>query len=135
MAKVTGKNSVVSFASTVYACLTDVAVNGTGNTVSTECSTDGTGAATTNRSAGAEAWSVTTTIVLDGSSATISSALDVATSGALIAYPEGDESGQLAYTWTTAVVSTHNVVASVGDHMKLDVSWDCDGAPTIGVKA
>jgi len=135
MAKVTGKNAVVSFASTVYACLTDVGINGTGNTVSTECSTDGTGAATTNRAAGAEAWTVTTTMLLDGSSATAPTALDVATSGALIAYPEGDESGQLAYTWTTAVISTHNVISSVGDHMKLDVSFDCDGGPTIGVKA
>lgn len=134
MAIPTGKNSVFSFGSTIYPCLTDISVNGTANIVSTECSTDGTGAATTNRSAGAEAWSVTTTIVLDGSSATIPTALDVATSGALLAYPEGDESGQLEYSWTTAVVSTHNVLASVGDHMKMDVTWDCNGAPTIGTK-
>jgi len=135
MAKVTGKNAVISFASTVYACLTDQAINGTANVISTECSTDGTGAATTNRAAGAEAWSVTTTMLLEGSASTVPSALDAATSGALIAYPEGDETGQLAYTWTTAVVATHNVVSSTGDHMKLDISWDCDGAPTIGTKA
>ena len=135
MAKVTGKNAVVSFASTVYACLTDIAINGTANVISTECSTDGTGAATTNRAAGAEAWTVSSTMLLEGAASTVPAALDAATSGALIAYPEGDESGQLAYTWTTAVVSTHNVVSSTGDHMKLDVAFDCDGAPTIGVKA
>ena len=135
MAKVTGKNAVISFASTIYPCLTDVAINGAGNTVTTQCSTDGTGAATTHRAAGAEEWSVTTTLLLDGSSVTVNTALDVATSGALIAYPEGDEVGQMGYTWTTGVVNTHNVVSSVGDHLKLDVTWDCTGAPTIAVKS
>lgn len=135
MAKVTGKNALVSFASTLYSCLTDLAINGTGGIISTECSTDGTGAATTNRAAGAEAWSVTTTMLLEGSSATVASALDAATSGALKAYPQSDETGDLEYSWTTAVIGTHNVVSGVGDHMKLDVTFDCDGAPTIGVKS
>ena len=134
MAIPTGKNAVFSFGATIYPCLTDIAINGTANIVSTECSTDGTGAATTNRAAGAEAWSVSTSALLTGSSATVVTALDAATSGALKAYPEGDETGAIEYAWTIAVVSTHNVVSNVGAHLMLDVSFDCDGAPTIGVK-
>lgn len=135
MAKVTGKNQVISFASTIYACNTTQSINGSGSTVSTVCSTDGTGAAVTNKTAGAESWTVSTTLLLEGSAATVPSALDVATSGALIAYPEGDETGQLAYTWTTAVVDSHVLNNSPETHMSLDIVFECDGAPTIGVKA
>ena len=135
MAKVTGKNGLVSFGGTLYACNTTQSISGSGSTVSTVCSTDGTGAAITNKTAGAENWTVTTTLVLEGSSSTVPAALDIATSGALIAYPEGDESGQLAYTWTSAVVDQHNVNATPESHMTLDVTFECDGAATIGVKA
>jgi len=134
MAFITGKNAVLTFGGTPYACLTDIAINGTGNTVSQECSTDGTGAATMNRAAGAEAWSVSATMLLPTLAATIPNALDVATSGAVIASPQGDAVADLQYTWTTGVVSTHNVVGSVGDFVKLDVTIDCDAGPTIAVK-
>jgi len=135
MAFITGKNAVIKFGATTYACLTDISINGTGNTVSQECSTDGTGAATMNRAAGAEAWSVSGTMLLPTLAATIPNALDVATSGTLDAYAQGDAVGDLEYKWTTAVVSTHNVVGAVADFVKLDVTFDCDGAPAIALKA
>ena len=134
MAFITGKNAILSFGGTAYACLTDIAINGSGNTVSQECSTDGTGAATMNRAAGAESWSVSATMLLPTLAVTVPAALDVATSGAVIAYPQGDAVGDVGYTWTTGVISAHNVVGSTGDFVKLDVSIDCDGAPTIALK-
>ena len=134
MAFITGKNAVITFGSTVYACLTDIAINGSGNTVSQECSTDGTGAATMNRAAGAESWSVSGTMLLPTLAVTVPAALDVATSGAVIASPQGDAVGDAEYTWTTGVISTHNVVGAMGDFVKLDITIDCNGAPTIALK-
>jgi hypothetical protein len=134
MAKVTGKNAVIDFASTVYACLTDIAVNGTANVQTAECSSDGTGAAVTHRATGAEAWSVTASILHDANDSTVAAALDTSTSGALKAYPEGDETGALEYSWTTAIINVHNVTSSPGDFLTLDVTFDCDGSPTIGDK-
>ena len=131
MAYITGKNAIINFGTVAYACLTDIAINGTGNTVSQECSTDGTGAATMTRAAGAEAWSVSATMLLPTLATTVPAALDVATSAAVIASPQGDAAGDLDYTWTTGVISTHNVVGSVGDFVKLDITIDCDGAPSI----
>ena len=132
MAKVTGKNSSVNFASTVYACLTDLNITGTSNVVETECSTDGTGNATVNKVAGAPSWTVQTTMLLEGSASTVPNALDIGDSGALKAYPEGDESGTLEYSWTTAEVSDHTVTSSTSTHMALDVTFACTGNPTIG---
>ena len=135
MAKTTGKNAVIDFASTIYSCLTDIAVNGTANVATAECSSDGTGAAVTHRSAGAEAWTVTASMLVEANDSTIPAALDTSTSGALKAYPEGDETGALEYAWTTAIINVHNVTSSPGDFMTLDVTFDCDGSPTIGDKA
>jgi len=135
MAKVTGKNAVVDFGSTVYACASTMSVDGTANVISGECSTDGTGNATTHKAVGAENWTVSVTLMLEGSASTVPSALDVGTSGALLAYPEGNESGQLEYDWTTAYVSTHTVSSSTSSFMMLDVTFECDGAPTIGTAA
>ena len=135
MAKVTGKNAVISFDSTIYACITSASADGTSNVVETECSSDGTGAATTNKSAGTPSWTVTASYSLEGSASTVPAAHAIGTSGALIYYPEGDESGQLAYTWAAAEVSDHSVPTAVAAHMALDVTYAPTGDPTIGVKA
>ena len=135
MAQVTGKNAIADFGGTAYACLTDLTIDGTANTVSTECSTDGTGAATTNRAAGAEAWTVTTTLLLDGASVVVPTALDTSTSGALKAYPAGDAVADIEYSWTTAYVDTHSVASATSDHLKLNITWLCDGSPAIATKA
>jgi len=135
MAKVIGKNAVYSFDATIYACITSASADGTSNVVETECSTDGTGAATTNKTAGTPSWTVTASTLLEGAASTVPAAHAIGTSGALIYYPEGDESGQLAYTWAAAEVSDHSVPTSPSAHMALDVTFACTGAPTIGVKA
>jgi hypothetical protein len=132
MAKVTGKNSSVNFGSTVYACLTSSSADGTSNVVETECSTDGTGAATTNKTAGTPSWTVTASMLLEGSASTVPAAHAIGTSGALSYYPEGDESGTLEYTWAAAEVSDHSVSSSPSSHMTLDVTYACTGNPTIG---
>ena len=135
MAKVIGKNAVVSFGAVIYACITSSSGDGTSNVVETECSTDGTGAATVNKTAGTPSWTVTSSYLLEGAASTVPAAHAIGTSGALIYYPEGDESGQLAYTWAAAEVSDHSVSSSPSTHMALDVTYACTGAPTIGVKA
>lgn len=134
MAKNTGKNAVISFGGTIYPCLTDISINGSATVVTAECSSDGTGAATTNKLTGAESWSVGATILLEGSAVTVPQAFDATTSGAVIAYPEGDETGQIGYTWTTGYIATHNVTSSPSSFMALAVTIECDGAPTIAVK-
>jgi hypothetical protein len=58
-------------------------------------------------------------------------AFDVGNSGAVIAYPEGDETGALSYTWTTGTISSHTVSSGASDFMTLDVTLECDGDPTI----
>ena len=135
MAKVIGKNAVVSFDATIYPCITSASADGTSNVVETECSTDGTGAATTNKTAGTPSWTVTASYLLEGAASTVPAAHAIGTAGAMIYYPEGDESGQLAYTWAVSEVSDHSVPTSPSAHMALDVTYACTGDPTIGVKA
>jgi hypothetical protein len=134
MAKVTGKNAVYSFVGTVYACITSSSADGTSNVVETECSTDGTGVATTNKTAGTPSWTVTASTLLEGSSAAVAGAHEVGDTGALIYYPEGDETGQLALTWAAAEVSDMSISSSTSSHMVMDVTFACTGAPAIAVK-
>jgi hypothetical protein len=131
MAKTTGKNAVLSFGGTPYACLTTISINGTNSTASIECSTDGTGAAATNKAAGANNWTVSTTIVLDAADHAVPAAFDVGTTGAVVAAPEGDAATLLLYTWTTGTVSSHTVTSGASDFMTIDVTLECDGNPAI----
>jgi len=132
MAKVIGKNAVYKFGAVTYACITSASADGTSNVVETECSTDGTGAATTNKTAGTPSWTVTASSLLEGSSSTVAAAHAIGTSGTLDYYPEGDGAGQLEYSWAAAEVSDHSVPTSPSAHMALDVTFACTGAPTIG---
>ena len=134
MAKVTGKNSVYSFDGMVYACITTSSTDGTSNVVETECSTDGTGAATANKTAGTPSWTVTASVLLEGAASTVPAAHAIGTSGALIYYPEGDETGQLRFSWAAAEVSDMSVGSSPSSHMVMDVTFACTGDPTIEVK-
>lgn len=136
MAKTTGKNAVISINGTVYACLTDISINGRSNIVDLEASiTGGTGTVAMYRLRGAEAWSVATVIILDSGASTVPNAWDVNTSissgGGLIAYPEGDNSGDLKYTWAQAYISTHVVTSGPGSFMTLAIRAVCNGVPTI----
>jgi hypothetical protein len=131
MAKTTGKNALVSFASTLYPCLTAISITGTNSTASIECSTDGTGAAATNKAAGANNWTVSGTAVLDAAAHAVPDAFDVGNTGAVIAYPEGDETGALSYTWTTGTISNHVVNSGPSTFMTMDFTIECDGDPTI----
>ena len=136
MAKVTGKNAVYSFDSTIYACITSASADGTSNVVETECSTDGTGAATTNKTAGTPSWTVTASTLLEGAASTVPAAHAIGTAGALIYYPEGDRIGTARFIHgLRRRVSDHSVPTAPSAHMALDVTFACTGAPTIGVKA
>jgi len=132
----TGKNQVISFASTVYACLNTGGSDGTSNTIETECSTDGTGAATTNKSSGTPSWTTSATIVIPGDSSTIPAALNIGSAGALLYYPHGDEVGAIEYSWAAgnSEVESHSIASSTSTHMTLDITWANQGAATIGVK-
>lgn len=131
----TGKNAVVNWASTAYASLTDIAINGAGSEISEECSSDGTGAATILKEVGSEDWRVSCTMKIPTNAATIPTALDIDTSGALKAYPAGDETGSLEYSWTTAQVVNHNVTSSTNTFVALAIEWTCTGGPTMGTKS
>ena len=134
MAKVTGKNSLYSFGGTLYACITSSSADGTSNIVETECSTDGTGVATANKTAGTPSWTVTASVLLEGAAHTVPDAHSIGTTGALIYYPEGDETGQLGLTWAAAEVSDMSVGSSPSSHMVMDATFACTGVPTIAVK-
>jgi hypothetical protein len=131
MAKVTGKNSVYKFGATTYACLTSSSADGTSNVVETECSTDGTGAATMNKTSGTPSWTVTASSLLEGSAATVPAAHAIGTSGTLDYFPEGDAAGNLKFAWAAAEVSDMSVSSSPSSHMTMDVTFACTGAPTI----
>ena len=132
MAKVIGKNAVYNFGAVTYACLTSSSGDGTSNVVETECSTDGTGAATVNKTAGTPSWTVTASSLLEGAASTVPAAHAIGTSGTLDYYPEGDAAGNLEYSWAAAEVSDHSVSSSPSTHMTMDVTFACTGAPTIG---
>lgn len=131
MAKVTGKNSVYKFGATTYACLTSSSADGTSNVVETECSTDGTGAATMNKVAGTPSWTVTVSCLLEGAADTVPNAHVIGTSGTLDYYPEGDAAGNLLIAWGAAEVSDMSISSSPSSHMTMDVTFACTGAPTI----
>lgn len=135
MAKNTGKNAVLNFGSTAYACIQQSSASGTATSVTAECSTDGTGAATTVRLPGAVSWSGSATILVEGSAATVPAAFAPGTSGALKYYPEGDETGQLEYSFTTAYIMGHNIASSTSSFMVLDITWEADGTTTPGTKS
>lgn len=132
MAKFTGKNAAVKFGSTTYNCLNGLTIDGRVSIAEIECSAD-TGNAVTHKAVGAESWSVSTTLVLDGASTTVVSALDVGTSGALEAYVENDTAagGFAKYAWTTAYVETHSLGSGPSTFGTLDVTFQCDGGPTV----
>ena len=129
--ELTGKNAVVDFGGTPYDCLTDISVDGNTSVQKVECSSDGVGAANMLKTTGAEDWVVTATIIIPSNAATIPSALDLGTTGAVIAAPAGDGSGLLTYTWTTGEIVGHGNSSGVSTHMQLAVTIECTGAPAI----
>ena len=131
MAVVTGKNAVYKFGATTYACLTSSSADGTSSVVETECSTDGTGAATVNKTAGTPSWTVTASSVLQGAASTVPAAHAIGTSGTLDYFPEGDAAGNLKFSWAAAEVSDMSVNNSPSQHMTMDVTFAPTGAPTI----
>jgi len=132
MAKVTGKNAVYKFGANTYACITSSSADGTSNVVETECSTDGTGAATMNKTSGTPSWTVTASVLLEGSASTVPAAHEIGDSGSLDYYPEGDAAGYLELAWAAAEVSDMSISSSTSSHMTMDVTFACTGAPTIG---
>jgi hypothetical protein len=135
MAKTSGKNAVLNFGATAYACIKQSSAQGTANMITDECSTDGTGAASTIRLPGAVSWTGSATIIVEGSAATVPAAFAPGTSGALKYYPEGDETGQIEYSFTTVYIDTHAIASSTSSAVILDISWSADGTTTPGVKS
>ena len=134
MAK-TGKNITFSFGATAYLCLRTLNISGSASTSTSECST-ASGNTTTTNFVNGENYTVSTTLVLtDGAAGvTLLNALDVGTTGALIAYPHGDYVGAIEYTWANATVSTVGLPSTLNDAMTYDITFLCDGAPTIAAQ-
>jgi len=132
MAKRTGKNAVVDFGGTIYACLTDIAVNGSAEEVTEECSTDGTGNAESFSEVAAPKWTASTTLKLDMDTSTVPAALTVGATDTLKLYLAGDESGRLEYSFTEGRVNGHGAASSIRQFGALDIQWICTGEPTIG---
>ena len=132
----TGKNQVISFGGTIYACLTSGSSDGSSSPVKTECSSDGTGSAVTHQSTGSPEWNSSYSIVIPGASAVVPAALNINTAGAFLHYPHGDASGDIEYKWIEAdsEVSGHTIAATPSTHMVLDISFLHTGAATIGTK-
>jgi len=135
MAK-TGKNITFIFGGVSYLCLRTLNISGSASTSTSECST-ASGNTTTTNFVNGENYTVSTTLVLpeDAAGITILGALDVGTTGALVAYPHGNYVPAIEYTWTNATVSTIGLPSTLNDAVTYDVSFLCDGAPVIAAQA
>lgn len=126
----TGKNAVIDWDGTIYACLTDIDVSATGDEVTEQCSSQGNGLPTSLSEVGAAKWVVTTTIKMDSEDPAKWEAFNMGKAGVLKAYLFGNMKDKVETAFTGAKINSHSGKSNVTTFGALDVAWLCDGDPS-----
>lgn len=131
MPKFTGALASFSFAATEYFCLQTYNWSGSVQEAVSQCS--GASGAVTYRTAGAEEDTFTFDIPLEAgaSGVTILSALKRGGEGAFEFHPEEDDTGNLEFSATNAIITQSNLAGGASEHGVLSITIGIDGALTI----
>lgn len=129
MPKFTGEKASFSFGGTQYYCLQNYSWSGSIDEAVSKCS--GASGAVTHRTPGAEEDSFTFDIPLDSNDVTVITALKRGEVGAFEFHPEEDDTGNIEFVATNAIINQSNLAGGASEHGVLSITIGIDGALTV----